>query len=146
MAWNYLSIPKLQRCNKLFHTTLYWACHHLSMLGLKLNHISKRSHRSRFLLSWQKHGAVVRVLSLVTDRVISHVVRLHLQTVTRSFTGQYKVCLLKWCAISSAILIIVKHTQNHTIPRSVKELFTCVSNTVSRCPGQCSSRINIYQI
>ena len=49
MGWNYLSIPKLQRCNrwslgmdKLFHPTHYRACDYLSMLGLKLNHVSKR--------------------------------------------------------------------------------------------------------
>ena len=48
MGSNYLSIPKLQQCNrwrlgmdKLFHRTLYWACDYLSMLGLKLNHVSK---------------------------------------------------------------------------------------------------------
>ena len=53
MGWNYLSIPKLQRCNrwslgmdKLFHPTLYQACNYLSMLGLKLNHVSKRGHWS----------------------------------------------------------------------------------------------------
>ena len=51
MGWNYLSIPKLQRCNcwslgmdKLFHTTLYWACDYLSILGYKLNHVSKRGY------------------------------------------------------------------------------------------------------
>ena len=39
---------KLQRFNrwslgmdKWFHPTLYWACDYLSMLGLKLNHVSK---------------------------------------------------------------------------------------------------------
>ena len=54
MGWNYLSIPKLQRCNrwslgmyKLFHPTLYWACDYLSMLRLKLNHVSKRGHWSK---------------------------------------------------------------------------------------------------
>ena len=53
MGWNYLSIPKLQRSNhwslgmgKQFHPTLYCACDYLSMLGLKLNHISKRGHRT----------------------------------------------------------------------------------------------------
>ena len=52
MGWNYLSIPKLQRCNrwslgmdKWFHTTLYNGCNYLSMLGLKLNHVSKRGRR-----------------------------------------------------------------------------------------------------
>ena len=51
MGWNYLSIPKLQRCNRWslgmdeqFHSTLYWACNKLSMLGLKLNHVSKRGY------------------------------------------------------------------------------------------------------
>ena len=53
MGWNYLSIPKLQRCNrwslrmdKQFHPTFYQACNYLSMLGLKLNHVSKRGHWS----------------------------------------------------------------------------------------------------
>ena len=51
MGWNYLSIPKLQRCNrwslgmdKLFRRRLYQACNYLSMLGLQLNHVSKRGH------------------------------------------------------------------------------------------------------
>ena len=48
MGWNYYSIPNLQRYNrwslgidKQFHLTLYWACYYLSMMGLKLNHVSK---------------------------------------------------------------------------------------------------------
>ena len=49
MGWNYLSIPKLQRCTRWSlgmdkrissHTLL--ACDYLSMLGLKLNHVSNR--------------------------------------------------------------------------------------------------------
>ena len=51
MGWNYLSFPKLQRLHrwslgmdKEFHPTLNWACDYLSMLGLKLNHVSKRGH------------------------------------------------------------------------------------------------------
>ena len=53
MGWNYLSIPKLQWCSrwslgmdKLFHPTHYWACNYLSMLGLNLIHVSKRSYSS----------------------------------------------------------------------------------------------------
>ena len=52
MEWNYLSIPKLQRCNrwslemdKWFQTTLHYGRNYLSMLGLKLNHVSKRGRR-----------------------------------------------------------------------------------------------------
>ena len=52
MGWNYLSIPKLQRLHrwslgmdKYFHPTHYNGCDYLSMLGLKLNHVSKRGHR-----------------------------------------------------------------------------------------------------
>ena len=44
----YLSIPKLQRCNRWrlgremwFHPILYNGCSYLSMLGLKLIHVSK---------------------------------------------------------------------------------------------------------
>ena len=49
MEWNYLYIPKLQRLHrwilgmdKQFHPTHYRTCDYLSMLGLKLNHVSKR--------------------------------------------------------------------------------------------------------
>ena len=52
MGWNYLSIPKLQWCShwnlgmdKPFHPTHYNGCNCLSMLGLKLNHVSKRGRR-----------------------------------------------------------------------------------------------------
>ena len=41
VGWNYLSIPKRQR-NKYFHLTLYCACSHLSILGLKSNHVTRR--------------------------------------------------------------------------------------------------------
>ena len=53
MGWNYLSIPKLQRCNRWslgmdrkFHPIHYNGCNYLSMLGLKINHVSKRGHSS----------------------------------------------------------------------------------------------------
>ena len=48
MGWNHLSIPKLKwlhswsvEMDKSFHCTLFWAYHYLSMLGLKLFHVSK---------------------------------------------------------------------------------------------------------
>ena len=51
MEWNYLSIPKLQRLHrwslgmdKLFHPTLHNGCDYISMLGLKLTHVSKRGY------------------------------------------------------------------------------------------------------
>ena len=53
MGWNYLSIPKLQRCNrwslgmdKQFHRTLYNGCNYLCMSGVKLNHVGKRDPRT----------------------------------------------------------------------------------------------------
>ena len=53
MWWNYLSIPKLQRCSrwslgmdKLFHLTLYWACGYLSMLGSNIINVSKQGSRA----------------------------------------------------------------------------------------------------
>ena len=46
LVWNYLSIPKLQLCKgwSLDMDTLR-VCYYLSMLGLKLIHVSKRSPR-----------------------------------------------------------------------------------------------------
>ena len=59
MGWNYLSIPKLQRCNRWslgmdeqFHLRLNWACNYLSMMGLKLIHVSKSGHRFWVLNIW----------------------------------------------------------------------------------------------
>ena len=50
VAWNYLSIPKLQRGNRWnsgmkFHSTLYWACDYSSVLGLNLTYLSKNGPR-----------------------------------------------------------------------------------------------------
>ena len=50
IVWNYVSLPKLQwshhhwslRMEKYFHTTLYYGFNCSPMLGLKLNHVSKR--------------------------------------------------------------------------------------------------------
>ena len=49
MECHFVSIPKLQRCNRWslgkdekFHLILYRACDYLSMLGLKLNDVSER--------------------------------------------------------------------------------------------------------
>ena len=48
-GWNYLSIPKFQRLyrwgfgmDKKFNPTIYNGCDYLSMLRLKLNHVSKK--------------------------------------------------------------------------------------------------------
>ena len=60
MGWNYLSIPKLQRCNrwslgmdKLFHPILYNGYYYLSMPGLKLNHVSKRGHGTYYVMVFE---------------------------------------------------------------------------------------------
>ena len=58
MGWNYLSIPKLKRC-KLFHSTHYNGCNHSSMLGLKLNHVSKSGPgRSCVYSTWLRHACL----------------------------------------------------------------------------------------
>ena len=48
---NYLSIPKLQRCNRLslgkdkqFHPILFWPCDYLAMLRFKLTHVRKMKY------------------------------------------------------------------------------------------------------
>ena len=38
-----------------FHPTLYWACDYLSMLGLKVNHVSKRGPLV-YHMSWKPRG------------------------------------------------------------------------------------------
>ena len=53
MGWNYLSIHNVNGCTvevkvwiKKFHPIHYWACDYLSVLGFKLNHVSKKGHRN----------------------------------------------------------------------------------------------------
>ena len=71
MGWNYLSIPILQQCNrwslgmdKQFYPRLYNGCNYLSMLGLKLNHVSKSGYRKQRLRSTslrQRHWLDIKV-------------------------------------------------------------------------------------
>ena len=70
VGWNYLFIPKLQRwhrwslgMDKWLHPILYNGCDYLSMLGFKLNHVSKRCPR------WQ-HGHDVNHGSTVLKTMI----------------------------------------------------------------------------
>ena len=78
MRWNDLSIPKLQRLHcwslgmgKKFHPTLYNGCDYLSMLGLKLNHVSKRGpgvcceFKVKYIMYYFPHWrAVCNILSV----------------------------------------------------------------------------------
>ena len=85
MGWNYLSIPKLQRCNrwslgtdKKFHLTLYQACDYLSMLGLKFNHVSKSgpwwqttSWTNYDPVQWHTHHYDDVTMSLMASQITS---------------------------------------------------------------------------
>ena len=49
MTWNNLATPKIQRLHRWSlgmdmktHLTFSWICYYVSMLGIKLNHVSKR--------------------------------------------------------------------------------------------------------
>ena len=62
MEWNYLSIPKRQRCyrwsfgmDKSSHRTVYYICDYLSMLMISaaITHISTRLPQSHSLLAWR---------------------------------------------------------------------------------------------
>ena len=78
MRWNDLSIPKLQRLHcwslgmgKKFHPTLYNGCDYLSMLGLKLNHVSQRGpgvcceFKVKYIMYYFPHWrAVCNILSV----------------------------------------------------------------------------------
>ena len=49
---------------------IHWACDYLSMLGLKLNHVSKRGHWARFVL---KTKAILRDVIAATGLVIHNI-------------------------------------------------------------------------
>ena len=71
VRWNYLSISKLQRCNrwslgmdKQFHPTLYWKCEHLIMLGLKSTHVDKRGPRYAIFIYYHMYSNYVWLISI----------------------------------------------------------------------------------
>ena len=85
MGSNNLSIPQLQRCNlwslgmdKYFHPTFNWTCDYLFMLGLNLNHVSKKEAQvlygihckyseHSFHTTYQKHKTSdVHILGIIT--------------------------------------------------------------------------------
>ena len=77
MGLNYLSIPKLQRCNrwslgmdKKFHPIVYNECDYLSMLGLKLNPVSKRG-------PWWHYNGDIGLLALAQVRACCLKARSH---------------------------------------------------------------------
>ena len=75
MRWNYLSTPKLQRWNrwslvkdKYFLSYILWACGYISMLRLKLSHVSKRGPwRQQLWYWWRQMSSILkcRMVSLL---------------------------------------------------------------------------------
>ena len=73
-GWNYLSIPKLQGCNRWSlgkdmsrHHILYWACDYLYMLGLQLIHVDKGGYRTKTNIASYRKCVWWSNFSLVTD-------------------------------------------------------------------------------
>ena len=59
--------------DKLFHTTLYWTCDYLSMLGLKLIHVSERGSWSWYhyrFIKWNYKGTVHRKYKNITISMV----------------------------------------------------------------------------
>ena len=79
MGWNDWSIPKLQRINrwslgmdKSFHPTVHNGCNYLSILGLKLNHVSKRGHRKIYFVQKQILLSFDYIYSLISYSLIPY--------------------------------------------------------------------------
>ena len=75
MGWDYLSIPKLQWLHrwslgmgKLFHPKLFNGCNYLSVLGLMLNHVSKKGHGN---LNWNVGHCECQINSHVCTNAIT---------------------------------------------------------------------------
>ena len=76
MGWNCFFIPKLQRCNrwslgmdKSFPAILYWAYDYLSVLVLKLTHVSKRGPR----MSVKDVDKIERYLSATKHKHVQYI-------------------------------------------------------------------------
>ena len=134
MGWNYLSIPKLQRLHrwslgmdKKSHPLLYWACDYLSMLVLKLNHISKsgpRWHASVYLCSsglsqrhwsWPKSqalqwGHMSVKISQIAPRLFVQLVVLATSKEGKSTSDQW--ITLKWPVMYKAFSMMTSSNGN----------------------------------
>ena len=94
MGWNYSSIMKLQRLHgwsfemdKEFHSTPSNGCNYLSMLGVKLFHISKMSLRYRFgctLSIWIHQSFTKQHTYVFRFQTDSMKIKLNLATSSRS--------------------------------------------------------------
>ena len=102
MRWNYLSIPKLQRFHRwiLGMDKLYNGCNYFSMLGLKLNHVSKRGHWSQCctyflqrLSGYQWYAFVHQVMSFNSSPPSAA----YMRRWTRSALVQVMACRLFGC-------------------------------------------------
>ena len=125
MGWDYLFIPKLQRCNRWslgmdtwFHPTLYRACDYLSVLGLKLTHVSKMGYwlqRATTLCNWDSFYTN-------TEQIIKTLISIKSWSSNYITTYWYQAILL-WmflkyqCAIFRICLFIIPHLwSNIAIP------------------------------
>ena len=61
--WDEITYPFLFRNGKVIHPTVYNGCNYLSMMGLKLNHVSKRGP------SWISRACSISVIKSDTQRV-----------------------------------------------------------------------------
>ena len=105
VEWNYLSIPKLQQLyrwslemDKQFHPTVYNGYNYLSMLGLKLNHVSKRGHWWLFYSGLNRHQTILHTfLNFFLNLTLSGVPHLYKQLPN----GQYLSDLCKMCNLEA---------------------------------------------
>ena len=101
VGWNCLSIHKLQlfhSCNlgmdKQFHPTQFSWCYYLSMLGLKLIHVSKRGHESLMKRRYFTRDKYTWFLQLIY-------VHIFISFIIYNFSIEWKLKYMKAIAITS---------------------------------------------
>ena len=127
MGWNYLSIPKLQRLHrwslgmdKYFHPTHYNGCNYLSMLGLKLNHVSKRGHRWARLWHFRKYYCQTWQRSVINNKC---------RCLCIGVMTQIKdICIFRRKLLGGTVNTLAKVTPNDLMRCSEKKRLTCHMN------------------
>ena len=125
MGWNYILM------DKSFHPLLYWACNYLSMLRLKLNHVSKRGYRTQLNVlclslnpQWFSYSKSTGTIYGFVD--CKKLVRFNHRT-PAGCVGCIHVCVAQFMSCLNRTII----TTSSTKPREISVNKSCKSTTIT---------------
>ena len=163
MGWNYVSIPKLQRCNRwslgmhrLFHPTLYWACDYLAMLGL-IHFIKSRPCKYWYVFVNSCHAEfiLIRVRKLVSCGIYFRKRKIFVPSITsqkyhgtifitdKDLSTQYNQNHRCWWPVEATSQVTSSH--GHTLSSRNNPVSALERFNKQRKPTCCTS-FQLYQV